>query len=153
MASPSSGQGKQQRNVTVTHILEQLEADDSDFGPELYSDSDSDQLFQLHESNSGESSAQDGDSSNDLSSDEDVLFAETASPQIEPNHAAKTYRWKKKGFKLPDVNFQGEQVESYQDATTNMPLVYFWRFVSINMLENISEQINQKTVFKNMGNV
>lgn len=36
-----SGQGKQQRKFTVRQVLEQLEAD-SDFGPELDSDSDSD---------------------------------------------------------------------------------------------------------------
>ncbi|KAF4112894.1 hypothetical protein G5714_005439 [Onychostoma macrolepis] len=106
MAAPFSGQGKQQRKITVRQVLEQLEADDSDFGPELDSDSDSDELFQPHESDGGESSAQDSDSSNDSSSDEDVPSAETASPQMEPNRAAKTYSWRKKGFELPDVNFQ-----------------------------------------------
>ncbi|XP_051982265.1 piggyBac transposable element-derived protein 3-like [Xyrauchen texanus] len=148
MAAPFSGQGKHQRKITVIQVLEQLEADDSDFGPELDSDSDSDELFQPHESDGSESSAQDSDSSNDSSSDEDVPFAETASPQMEPNRAAKTYSWRKKGFELPDVNFQGEQVESYQDATTDTPLVYFRRFVSLDMLENIVEHTNQYSVQK-----
>lgn len=69
--------------------MDLLEADDSDFGPELDSDSDSDELYQPHESDGGESSAEDSDSSNHSSSDEDVLFAETASVQMEPNRAAK----------------------------------------------------------------
>lgn len=42
MATPFSGQGKQPRKITLRQVLEQLEADDSDFGPELDSDSDSD---------------------------------------------------------------------------------------------------------------
>lgn len=37
------------------------------------------------------------DSSNDSPSDEDVPFAETARPQMEPNFVAKTYRQKKYG--------------------------------------------------------
>lgn len=125
MAAPFPGQRKQQRKITVRQVLEQLEADDSDFGPELDNNSDSDELFQPYESDGGESSAQDSDSSNDLSSDEEVPVAETASPQMEPNRATKTYSWRKKGFELPDVNFQGEQVESYQDAMTDTSLVYF----------------------------
>lgn len=108
MAAPFSEQGKQQKKFTVRQVLEQLEDDDSDFGPELDSDSDSDELFQPHESNGGESSAQDSDFSNDSPNDENVLFTKTASPQMEPNHATKTYRWQKTGFELPDVNFQSE---------------------------------------------
>ncbi|XP_057687901.1 uncharacterized protein LOC130913356 isoform X3 [Corythoichthys intestinalis] len=50
MASCSLGQGKQQRKYTVRQVLEQLEADDSDFGAELDSDIDSDESFQPHES-------------------------------------------------------------------------------------------------------
>lgn len=46
------------------------------------------------------------------------------------------------------MNFQGEQVESYQDATTDTPLVYFRRFVSLDMLENIVEHTNQHSVQK-----
>lgn len=44
------------------------------------------------------------------------------------------------GFALPDVNFQREQVESYQDARTHVPLVY--------MLENIVAHTNQHSVQK-----
>lgn len=145
MAAPFSGQGKQQRKITLRQVLEQLEADNSDFCPELDSDSDSDsdELFQPHESDGCESSAQDSDSSNDSSSDEDMPFAETASPQMEPNRAAKTYSWRKKGFELPDVNFQGEQVESYQDAATDTPLVYFRRVVSLDMLAYQSIQCSK----------
>lgn len=67
---------------------------------------------------------------------------------MEPNRAAKTYKWRKKGFELPDVNFLGEQVESYQDATTDTPPVYFCRFVSLDMLENIVEHTNQYSIQK-----
>uniref|UniRef100_A0AAZ1X7K9 PiggyBac transposable element-derived protein domain-containing protein n=1 Tax=Oreochromis aureus TaxID=47969 RepID=A0AAZ1X7K9_OREAU len=105
----------------------------SDFGPELDSDSDSDELYQPHESDGG---AEDSDSSNHSSSDEDVPFAETASVQMEPNRAAKTYKWRKKGFELPD------------DATTDTPLVYFRRFVSLDVLENIVEHTNQYSIQK-----
>lgn len=148
MATPFSGQGKHQRKFTAQQVLDQLEADDSDFGPELDSDGDSDELYQPHESDGGEFSAEDSDSSNHSSSDEDVPFAETASVQMEPNRAAKTYKWWKKGFELPDVNFLGEQVESYQDTTTDTPPVYFWRFVSLDMLENIVEHTNQYSIQK-----
>lgn len=40
MATPFSRQGKQPRKITLRQVLEQLEADDSDFGPELDSDSE-----------------------------------------------------------------------------------------------------------------
>ncbi|KAL7880052.1 hypothetical protein SRHO_G00023060 [Serrasalmus rhombeus] len=142
--NPFSRQGKQK--FTVKQVLEQLEADVSDFGPEF--DSDSDELFQPHERDGGESSSQDSDLSNDSSSDEDVLFAKSASPQMEPNPATKTYKWRKKDFELPDINFQGEQVKSYQDTATDTPLVYFRRFVSLDMLENIVEHTNQFIVQK-----
>ncbi|XP_077403926.1 uncharacterized protein LOC144036874 isoform X3 [Vanacampus margaritifer] len=148
MASCSLGQGKQPRKYTVRQVLEQLEADDSDFGAELDSDSDSDEWFQAHESEGGESSAQDSDSPDDSSSDEDLQFAETASPRLDPNCATKTYSWRKKVFESPDVRFQGQQVESYQDATTDTPLVYFRRFVSRDMLENIVQQTNRHSVQK-----
>ncbi|XP_057694139.1 piggyBac transposable element-derived protein 2-like [Corythoichthys intestinalis] len=148
MASCSLGQGRQQRKYTVIQVLEQLEADDSDFGAESDSDSYSDESFQPHESEGGESSAQDSDLPNDSSSDEDLQITETASPQLDPNCATKTYRWRKKVFELPDVSFQGQQVESYQDATTDTPLVYFRRFVSLDMLENIVEHTNQHSVQK-----
>ncbi|KAL6462492.1 hypothetical protein MHYP_G00289140 [Metynnis hypsauchen] len=144
MATPFSRQGKQK--FTVKQVLEQLEADVSDFGPEF--DSDSDELFQPHERDGGESSSQDSDLSSDSSSDEYVLFAKTASPQMEPNPATKTYKWRKKDFELPDINFQGEQVKPYQDATTDTPLVYFRHFVSLDMLENIVEHTNQFSVQK-----
>lgn len=144
MAAPFSAQGKDQRKFTLKQVLEQLEADDSDFGPDLDSDGNSDESFEPHESHDGESFAQD----NDSSSDEDVPFAETASPQMEPKSVAKTYRWRKKGFELPDVSFQGEEVESYQDATIDTPLVYFRRFISLDMLENIVKHTNQYSVQK-----
>lgn len=124
MATPFSGQGKHHRKFTAQQVLDQLEADDSDFGPELDSDGDSDELYQPHESDGG--------------------WME----MMEPNRAAKTYKWRKKGFELPDVNFLDEQVESYQDTTTDTPLVYFWRFVSLDMLENIVEHTNQYSIQK-----
>jgi len=42
MAAPFSRQGKQQRKITVRQVLEKLKVDDSEFGPELDSNSDSD---------------------------------------------------------------------------------------------------------------
>lgn len=53
MAAQFSGQRKQQKKFS----LEQLWADDSDFGPDLYSDNDSDELYEPHERDGDEFSA------------------------------------------------------------------------------------------------
>lgn len=51
MATPFSRQGKKLRKLTVRQVLEKVECDDSDYGPEVDSDCDSDESFQPNKSN------------------------------------------------------------------------------------------------------
>lgn len=141
MASSSATPVTPRQRFNVRQVIDQLDADDSDFGPEIDSDSD-DELFHPDESDGNDSSTQD----NESSSDEDVPLAELTGPQKEQNRAAKTYRWLKKDFEVPDVNFQDEPAESGSKDDT--PLVYFRRFFTLDMLENIVEHTNRYSVQK-----
>ena len=123
MASSSTKQGK----FDVRQVIEQLDADDSDFGPEIDSEtddnSDGDQFIPGDDDSDGDNT----------SSDDDVPLSQTAQPQTK-NRAAKTHRWLKKDFQRPNVNFRGKRVESYHDAETDTPLVYFRSFITHDML-------------------
>ena len=159
---------RKHETFSVQHVLDVIEADDSDFGQSASDDSDTDddvlycpdrtgnldvesgrvQEPVLSDSDNDENHDNEGNSNDDR--DDDHGYNVPIATRLAAKRKGKAqYRWKKKNFEPPDEQFLGKIAE-HTDPTgiSEIPLQYFQHFVTQEMLELVLEHTNFYSVPK-----
>ncbi|XP_067940611.1 piggyBac transposable element-derived protein 3-like [Watersipora subatra] len=130
------------KRIPVHNILDLIDGDFSDY--EDIEDSDDDEDFDPQQ--------QDGlaDDSNSSDEDEDEVPLNKLRPAASNQTTRQTtpqYRWRKKDFVTTDAAYSGDPIEPPTDIAS--PLLYFKRFVTTAMLNNVVVNTNLYSVQKN----
>ncbi|XP_067949966.1 piggyBac transposable element-derived protein 3-like [Watersipora subatra] len=133
-----------QKQLTVQNVLEIIDGDESDFG-EFEESDDEDFLPAQDQPNVSDDNSSGEEESN-------LLLNELAVPEAckrdkSVQQSRPVYRWRKKDFVAPDVEYAGLPTAPPIDIVT--PLLYFQKFIGISMIATIAEQTNLYSVQKN----
>jgi len=122
--------------------LEQLEdEDDEEWIPQA-----------MHEDGSSDSSDEDYQVESVVQSSLEVEVPTTQDTfkkqSVKDNAKRKEYRWRKKQFQPPSVDFIASDEEGTKDSCNWTPYMYFKQFVTDEMLQETAEQTNLYSVQK-----